>query len=39
MARRHEGRVRKSDALNVDAVVESAAKAVRRAWEQDDQTP
>jgi hypothetical protein len=39
MARRMEGRVKKSDGLDVDAVVASAAMAVRRAWEEHDDAP
>ncbi|MBO0846014.1 MAG: hypothetical protein J2P22_11435 [Nocardioides sp.] len=35
MARRHPRRLEKSHDIDVDAVVKSAAEAVRRAWEQD----
>ena len=37
--RRPERRARKSDALEVDAVVASAAEAVRQAWEQHEDAP
>jgi hypothetical protein len=39
MARRFERPVRKSDDLDVHAVVESAVEAVRQAWERYDDTP
>jgi hypothetical protein len=37
--RRLDHRNKKPEALDVDAVVASAAEAVRRAWEEDDDTP